>query len=188
VRQDGVRAAVAGDAEAVGHVLASIRPLVVRYCHARMSGFDPTFPSADDITDDLVQDVFLAVLAAVPRFRYRGRPFLAFVYGIAAHKVADAHRRAARDREVFVANVPNAVDPSANAEDWAVRTDLARRVRRLLATLSQRQRDVVRMRVLDGLSAEETAEALGTTPGSVRITQHRALRQLRAATTIFGVI
>ena len=47
----------------------------------------------------------MAAVMALPRYSDRGRPFLAFVYGIAAHKVADAYRAAGRDR----------ADPTANA-------------------------------------------------------------------------
>ncbi len=32
-----------------------------------------------------------------------------------------------------------------------------------------------------GLSADETAEAVGVTPGAVRVAQHRALAKLRMA-------
>ena len=39
----------------------------------------------------------MAAITALPRYKDQGRPFLAFVYGIAARKVADAHRAAARD-------------------------------------------------------------------------------------------
>ena len=39
------------------------------------------------------------MLRALPRFTDQGRPFLAFVYGIAARKVADACRAASRDRD-----------------------------------------------------------------------------------------
>ena len=48
--------------------------------------------------DDVAQEVCLAAITALPRYKDQGRPFLAFVYGIAAHKVADAHRAAGRNQ------------------------------------------------------------------------------------------
>src|SRR4030088_2726997 len=89
-----IGAAVDGERQAVEGVLRWIRPLVVRYCRARVGGQEKTFASADDVA----QEVCLAVLTALPSYRDQGRPFLAFVYGIAAHKVADAHRGSARNR------------------------------------------------------------------------------------------
>jgi RNA polymerase sigma-70 factor, ECF subfamily len=43
----------------------------------------------------VAQEVCLAVLSALPRYRNMGRPFVSFVFGIASHKVADAARNAA---------------------------------------------------------------------------------------------
>lgn len=94
-RLDAVVAeAVAGDRDALREVLEIIRPIIVRYCRARIGATERSGLSADDVA----QEVCLAAITALPRYRDQGRPFLAFVYGIAAHKVADAHRAAARNR------------------------------------------------------------------------------------------
>jgi RNA polymerase sigma-70 factor (ECF subfamily) len=45
--------------------------------------------------------------------------------------------------------------------------------------LPEKQREIVVLRVVVGLSAEETADAVGSTPGAVRVVQHRALARLR---------
>jgi RNA polymerase sigma-70 factor (ECF subfamily) len=50
---------------------------------------------------------------------------------------------------------------------------------RLLEQLPEKQREIIVLRVVVGLSAEETAEAVGSTPGAVRVAQHRALARLR---------
>jgi len=168
-------AAVEGDSRAVSRVLASIRPLVVRYCRSRIGRQERSFASADDVA----QEVCLAVLTALPSYRDQGRPFLAFVYGIAAHKVADAHRAAARNRSEPVADVPDGPTMMAGPESRAVQSELSRRMAALMQVLPDKQREIVRLRVVVGLSAEETAEAVGSTPGAVRVAQHRALARLR---------
>ncbi|MBV8539009.1 MAG: sigma-70 family RNA polymerase sigma factor [Pseudonocardiales bacterium] len=171
-----IYAAISGERDAVEGVLRWVRPLVVRYCRTRLGGQEKTFASADDVA----QEVCLAVLTALPRYRDQGRPFLAFVYGIAAHKVSDARRSAARNRAEPVPDVP---DTLAWAEDGpeaqVMRSEMAERVGRLLSTLPDNQREILRLRVVVGLSAEETAEAVGSTPGAVRVAQHRALNRLR---------
>jgi RNA polymerase sigma-70 factor (ECF subfamily) len=166
-----VAAALAGDHGAVAKLLAAIRPMIVRYCRARVHG------SAS--ADDVAQEVCLAVLKALPSYRDQGRPFLAFVYGIASHKVADAHRAAARDRSEPTSDLPESADRAAGPEQQAMDSDLSRRMARLLEVLPEKQREIVRLRVVVGLSAEETAEAVGSTPGAVRVAQHRALARLR---------
>lgn len=52
---------------------------------------------------------------------------------------------------------------------------------RLLALLSDTQREVLRLRVVHGLSAQQTAAVLGSTPAAIKLTQHRALEVLRDA-------
>lgn len=250
-----VDAAVEGDPRAIDRVLASIRPLVVRYCRARLGRLERSFASADDVA----QEVLLAVLTALPAYRDQERPFLAFVYGIAAHKVSDAHRSRARSRIEYVEEVPETPGPLAadpvyqavladelrslgrvvdgqrdtegmarllarsslgtpsavegrrrsaahdlgarataivtgilrdhemekSAEKQALRSgDVAGRLAELLSVLPDKQRDIVLLRVVIGLSVEETAEALGSTPGAVRVAQHRALARLRKTLSV----
>lgn len=167
--------AVEGDPRAVERVLATIRPLVVRYCRARVGRQERSFASADDVA----QEVCLAVLTALPSYRDQGRPFLAFVYGIAAHKVADAHRASARNRAEPVAEVPDEPETEAGPEQRAMQGELSRQMTDLMQVLPDKQREIVMLRVVVGLSAEETAEAVGSTPGAVRVAQHRALARLR---------
>lgn len=176
VSSEDLESAIQGDPYAVEALLRWIRPLVLRYCRSRIGGQEKIFASADDVA----QEVCLAVLTALPSYRDQGRPFLAFVYGIAGHKVADARRSAARNRAEPVAEVPEAVDPAEGPEARVVHGEFAGRMARLLESVSDRQRDILHLRVVVGLSVEETAEAVGSTPGAVRVAQHRALNRLRA--------
>lgn len=169
-----VTAAMEGDRNAVGALLAIIRPLVVRYCRPRVSS-----ERAGMSADDVAQEVCLAVLKALPSYKEQGKPFLAFVYGIAAHKVVDAHRYAGRDRSDPTDDLPEEQDVSGGPEQAAMALSDSAEMRALLEQLPAKQRDILVMRVVVGLSAEETAEAVGSTPGAVRVAQHRALTKLR---------
>jgi RNA polymerase sigma-70 factor (ECF subfamily) len=170
-----VALAMTGDRGAVEDVLSIIRPLVVRYCRARLGRLDRSSVSADDVA----QEVCLAVLTALPGYRVQGRPFLAFVYGIASHKVIDAHRSATRNRAEPVADLPDAAEAADGPEQRALRVELSDELNQLLDTLPDKQREILVLRVVVGFSAEETAEAVGSTPGAVRVAQHRALARLR---------
>jgi RNA polymerase sigma-70 factor (ECF subfamily) len=175
-RLDAVVAeAVAGNRGALREVLETIRPIVVRYCRARVGTAERSGLSADDIA----QEVCLAAITALPRYKDQGRPFLAFVYGIAAHKVADAHRAAARNRADPTEVVPERFSSEAGPEQLAIDSESAARMSKLLAVLPEKQREIVILRVVVGLSAEETAEAVGSTAGAVRVAQHRALARLK---------
>jgi RNA polymerase sigma-70 factor (ECF subfamily) len=167
--------ATEGDADARDTLLAQVRPMVHRYCRARLG----RLPGSEHAADDVAQEVCLAVLSALPRYRHQGRPFEVFVYGIAAHKVADAQRAAGR-AAVPTDQMPDEPDTGLGPEDEAVRSSDAAMVRDLLDQLPESQRELLLLRVAVGLSAEETGSALGMSAGAVRVAQHRALARLRA--------
>ena len=128
------------------------------------------------------------MLTALPSYRDQGRPFLAFVYGIAAHKVADAHRAAARNRAEPVAEMPDAPELDATPEQHIMQGELSQRMGQIMRILPEKQREILLLRVVVGLSAEETADAVGSTPGAVRVAQHRALSRLRRTLTAEEVV
>lgn len=150
--------------------------MVVRYCRARLS----RVPGYTHDFDDVAQEVCIALLSALPRYRDMGRPFASFVFGIAAHKVADALRGRTR-ADVPTDSVPDQPDESPGPEESAVRIVEAEQARELLSTLPEQQRRLLSLRVIAGLSADETGHALGMSPGAVRVAQHRALARLRRA-------
>jgi RNA polymerase sigma-70 factor, ECF subfamily len=173
---DLVQRAVHGDQEATAALLELLRPGIVRYCRAHLGRVGGRFTTADDVA----QEVCLAVLNSLPRFRDQGRPFAAFVYGIAAHKIADAQRAAVRHMSVApVDTLAEQQDGTPGPEQQAIAKDLARRLSRLLRHLPDLHREIVVLRVAVGLSAEEVGQTLDMSPGAVRVAQSRALARLR---------
>lgn len=128
----------------------------------------------------------MAAITALPRYKDQGRPFLAFVYGIAAHKVADAHRAAGRNKSDATDTLPDRASGAAGPEQLAIDAESAARMKKLLQILPEKQREIIILRVVVGMSAEETAEAVGSTPGAVRVAQHRALAKLKAEVVATG--
>jgi RNA polymerase sigma-70 factor (ECF subfamily) len=167
--------AVRGQPAAIESLLEHIRPMVVRYCRARLGRLTGHYHVADDVA----QEVCIAVLSALPRYRDMGRPFASFVFGIASHKVADAVQAAAR-LAVPTEELPDGPDERPGPEETVVAWLEAQRARALLARLPAHLRELVILRVVTGLSAEETGNVLGMSPGAVRVAQHRALARLRA--------
>jgi len=166
--------AARGQPAAIESLLEHIRPMIVRYCRARLGRV-----AGHHVADDVAQEVCIAVLSALPRYRDMGRPFASFVFGIASHKVADAMRSAAR-LAVPTEVLPDGPDEQPGPEETVVAYLEAQRARALLARLPGHLRELVILRVVTGLSAEETGNVLGMSPGAVRVAQHRALARLRA--------
>ena len=170
-----VARAVSGERDAIEELMALVRPGLVRYCRAHLGRLGGRYTTADDVS----QEVCLALLGALPHFRDQGRPFSAFVYRIAAHKIADAQRAAVRQPVAPVELLPDRPDPAPDPEQQALAMDRARRLHELLRHLTELHREILVLRVAVGLSAEEVGAALGMTPGAVRVAQSRALARLR---------
>lgn len=171
-----IEPAAAGDRRAVSEILRLVQPLVQRYCRTRLGNTAHLHVTADDVT----QEVLMATVSAIPRYRDQGKSFLAFVYGIAANKVSDAFRGAQVHPAYPVAEIPDLASPAAGPEEWALATERGAVARELMEQLNPVHRQVLVMRIVLGLSAAETAAALGTSAGVVRVMQYRALNKLRA--------
>src|SRR3954454_3692399 len=161
--------AVEGDAQAAESLLGAVHRMVHRYCRARLS----RYPGAEHAADDVAQEVCIAVLSALPRYRDEGKPFEAFVYRIAANKVADSQRGAYRLPQPQ-AEMAEVVDLRDGPEALAMRNSDAARARALLDVLPDNLRELMILRIAVGLSAEDTGLALGMKAGAVRVAQHRA--------------
>ncbi|WFR72546.1 sigma-70 family RNA polymerase sigma factor [Prescottella defluvii] len=170
---DSMAVAAAGGADgAMADLMVRVRPMVLGFCRSRLHG--SRLISAEDVT----QEVCIAVVSALPRYEHRGR-FTAFVFGIASHKVTDALRAAHRDRSLPVGDLPEIRVNTDTPEDHVVRSDDLHHIESMLAILTPQQRRILRLRIIEEKTAAETADALHTTPGAVRVAQHRALTRLR---------
>ena len=123
-------------------------------------------------TEDLVSDVFHQALANVRRFEWRGAPFSAWLYRIAANKIADRFERLGRERTIQPS-------PEIEEADLEVAQDCAK-VFALARDLPEDQRKVVELRFVEEKSTREVAAALGRSEGAIKQLQFRALESLRA--------
>jgi RNA polymerase sigma-70 factor (ECF subfamily) len=165
-------AAQRGDASSREELIRVVRPAVLRYVLARGLG--------DHDGEDVTQEVCVAVLQAVDRWRDEGRPVWAVVFAIVRNKLADLGRQQVRQREALYEDMT--VHDEARQEtpaELVERDESAAGVADLLNSLPPTQRDVLMLRVIAGLSCAETAEALGLTAGSVRVIQYRGMTALR---------
>ena len=171
---DLVADACVGDAAATDQLMAVVHQIALRYARGRLGRHS----AATHAAADAAQEVCVAVLTALPRYVDRGLPFEAFVYRVAANKVADVQRSVMRGPQP-TDEMPDSVDAAPGPEAVAVAGEQATRIWTLLAKLSPQHREILTLRVAVGMSADETAAALGMTAGAVRVAQHRALTRLR---------
>ncbi len=131
-------------------------------------------------TEDLTAEVFHQALANLKRFEWRGIPFAAWLFRIAANLISDRWQRSGRE----VADDSGLID-SVQAKSGVAPAeieDVERRATlfRLVGTLPAEQRRVVVLRFVEEKSIKEVAREVRKTEGAVKQLQFRALSSLRA--------
>ena len=120
--------------------------------------------------EDVTAEVFHNALANLGQFEWRGAPFAAWLFRIAANAIADRWQHTARETNDTAAEEPSVT------EDTERRALLFQLVDRLPAD----QRRVVHERFVEQKSIREIAAGLGRSEGAVKQLQFRALETLRA--------
>jgi RNA polymerase sigma-70 factor (ECF subfamily) len=128
----------------------------------------------DHTAEDIASEVFLRLLAGLrsgnpPQTTLRG-----WLFGVAAHLVADHFRHATRP--VLTDSLLAKDSPQAEAEQNLQHAE----VRQAVRTLTAEQQDVLAMRFGEGFSVEETAHLLGKSVPAVKSLQFRAVEALRS--------
>lgn len=156
-----------GDASAWELLYRRVYPRLLAYAGRRL---DP------DQAKDAVSETLARAVAAIDGFEPRAGGFDAWLFGICRHVVLDTYRANARR-----GSLPPPDRPLLDADpvDGVMRSEEAAAVRLAFERLDADDRELLELRVMAGLSAEEVAAVLGKRPGAVRMAQSRALARLR---------
>jgi RNA polymerase sigma-70 factor (ECF subfamily) len=127
--------------------------------------------------EDLTQHVFVKALEALPRYESRGIPFGGWLFRLARNAVID-HVRTRHDH-AELDSITEWTHGDAGPDEIAVVRQELDAVGAALAKLTDEQREAIALRFFAGLSARETAEAMGKQEGTVRGLQFRAIAALR---------
>ena len=123
---------------------------------------------------DLTAHVFQQALANIGKFKWRGAPFVTWLYRIAANAIADQARKKSREQAETDLTTTTAVD--SDLEQIERRARLFRAVEALPAD----QRRVILLRFGEEKSIREIAGCLNRSEGAVKQLQFRGLENLRA--------
>ena len=124
---------------------------------------------------DIVATTMTKAVASIDRFDSSGTGLAAWVFGICRHVVADHHRATARELRR-----PTPVAESVAGADHTIEFDEEKQaMRRAYGLLSGEDREVLDLRVIAGLTADEVGALLGRKAGAIRMAQSRALDRLR---------
>ncbi len=167
---DALVAAAVGDPDAFGALYYRHLSAVYRYLRTRCE--------SEDEAADLTQTVFERAFHALPSYRPGRAPLTAWLLRIARNAATDAHRR----RSVAVPFEFLPVEPEhggPSPEALALQRDRLAELRRLLATIEPRKRELLALRYGAGLSSTEIAAVLGKSPAAVKKQLTRTLAQLK---------
>jgi RNA polymerase sigma-70 factor, ECF subfamily len=164
------RVVVSRDPNAFGELYDRFVERVYRYLYFRAG----SHPEAEDLTEQ----VFLKAWEAIGRYRWQGRPFLAWLYRL-AHNTHIDHVRTQKPT-LSLNNDEHPVElASAAAAVELGRTLDADLLARALALLTLDQQQVIVMKFIEGLDNEQIAQTLNKREGAIRALQMRALMSLR---------
>ena len=175
---------LARDAALVGRVRNGDRSAFDGLVHAYMrQAFQLAYRVVGHREDaeDLVQEAFLAAYQYLDSFD-AARPFGPWLMRIVLNRGANLRRsRARRETEPEI----DAVSPAPSALDESERAEAREQLTRAMATLSDRQRMIVTLFDVDGMTSTEIGEMLELSAGTVRWHLHEARRTLRTALSRF---
>jgi RNA polymerase sigma-70 factor (ECF subfamily) len=127
--------------------------------------------------DDLVQDTFIRAFGALDGFRGESS-FRTWLFSIERRLMLD-RRRSVRRRPARVEVQEGDAATEYDALDSVVANETEGRLRDAVTRLSPTQRHVFVLRVTEGLSYRDIAEAAGTTEGAARVHYHNAVKALK---------
>lgn len=161
-------AAMAGDTLAYHHFLKAITPYLRSIARRRCDQFGA--PPSE--VEDVVQEVLLAVHLKRGTWD-TSRPVGPWLSAIVRNKLVDSLRRRGRHASVPIEDVMDTLE-ATHQEDGLDQADVGR----MVESLRDPQREIVRSISLGGAGIRETAERLHMTEGAVRVALHRALKGL----------
>src|SRR5215217_2308621 len=159
-----------GDQLAFAEIYEQYSPLVYRFLRRRLDG-------ADEIVEDLAEDVFVKVYEKLNRYVERGLPFTAWLYRIAHNHLVDYLRSLPRTTAHSLDEVAEVPEVAATAAYTRVLDQQS--LEPALARLTPEQRQAVDLRFMQGMSVAETAKAMDRSDEAVKKLQARALANLR---------
>jgi RNA polymerase sigma-70 factor, ECF subfamily len=133
----------------------------------------------EEVAQDLVAAVFEDMLRAIQTFEWRGIPLSAWLYRLAANKVADYYRAVYRRPEVGLDQAADLAADSPSLDRRLHQALVRSQLNQAIETLSEADRQVIDLIYFDDLSREEAAEILDCRVDNVYVRLHRALKRLK---------
>ena len=166
-----------GHAEDYADLYREYLPRILNYVRLRVGD--------EDLAQDLTAAVFERAVAKQHTLRQR-EAFGGWLFRIARNTVAGHYRRHRPTVSLEQAGDQPAADPSPS--EAMMRLEELDRLQASLATLSEREQEIIRLKFVGGLGNKEIASVMRLRAGHVAVLLYRALRKLRARLETVGSV
>lgn len=163
-----VERAQEGDSEAFGQIYERTFDRVYRYIYFRVTN--------DEVAEDLSSRVYMKAWEHLPRYKAGKSPLMAWLYTIAHNQVVDFYRVTKPTTSLDEALWLPSKDPLP--DEQYERLSESQALRKALFQLTDTQRRVLTMRLIDGMDTDTVAAKMHKSAGAVRALQMRGLQAL----------
>ena len=167
----------------------ALNALITRYWQAMFRLACRKTGNSED-AQEIAQETFLKALRALPTYRETGASFHTYLSRIALNVIIDYWRKKGRAPQLAaIADYQEPLaDPAPLPEERALSAERRDAISRLVAMLPREQRQAIELRILAGLSVQESARLMGKSDAAVKMLQQRALKNLRRLFTEHGIV
>lgn len=158
-----------GEASAFGLLYDKYQPQIYRFIYLKVGHREEA--------EDLTHQVFLKSWGNINEYSFQGFPFSSWLYSIARHQVIDYYRTK-KENLALEDIVELKTENPSYAEAIDSNSDIER-VKKAIRRLNPQQQDVIILRFIEDFSLKEAAAILNKTENSIKLLQHRAIKNLK---------
>ena len=136
------------------------------------------FLCSHEDTNDLRQDIFIKVWAALPSFR-RDAQLYTWVYRIATNEVLNHLRRQKVRAMISLDSATNILAKKIDEDPYFNGDKMQRELHKAMLKLPEKQRIVFSLRYFDEMKYEDMSQITGTSTGALKATYHIAYNKIK---------
>ena len=137
------------------------------------------FVCSHDDSNDLLQDIFIKVWAALPSFR-RDAQLYTWIYRIATNEVLNHLRRQKVRAMISLDSAVSILSKKIDDDPYFNGDKLQRELHKAMLKLPEKQRIVFSLRYFDEMKYEDMAQITGTSVGALKASYHHAYNKIKS--------
>jgi RNA polymerase sigma-70 factor (ECF subfamily) len=164
-----VSLAKAGEIEAFGELYSRYLDPIYRYIRTRVN--------EDQTAEDLTEETFTRAFKALDKYEERGLPFSAYLYRVTKNLLVDFYRK--QKEEITLEKAADLPASAIAMDESLIRAEKHSMLGQAYKQLSTDYQEIIRLRIILGVSTSEAASWMARSEGATRVLLHRALKALR---------